>query len=243
MSDNLPARAAALPLEMPPLNTVGSVRTLLSRGLWQLLTGDGEWEGAVRVIRLNKQLSAELDEKATEVVRRARPVQVEELMFLLLGKKALYGLGDLTPAQADAVFESYTQALAHQPLEAIEEAFRRWDRNEAYPDDPKRHAFFPKPAELNKLAEPHRLLLAKAAFRAKKAYEAPPAAPPPKERMTKDELVASGWFERDSNGNLRAVLDKKPPAPGKTHAAGESPQQMADRLRTQAEPDPPEEAF
>lgn len=241
MADNLPA-AQALPLPPADLAAATRVETILSRGLWKLLSTGDDWSSAVRLININPTLRAELENVAVEVVRRSRAADPVDLMALLLEKKALYGLGDVSKAEATAIFNAYLDALAHQPLEAVREAFKRWDLGQMYPTEPKRHAFYPKPAELNVLAEDTRLLLAKAAYRAKKAFEAEAIAPPKAQRMTKAEMIAAGFMDADG----KIILPKKD-AP-KPHYAprGESPQQMAERLRAQTAPpasDGPEEAF
>lgn len=80
----------------------------------------------------------------------------------------VYGLG--AQAEAPAFWQVYEQVLADLPRMALERAVADYQRT---------GKFFPKPAEIRELAEPHATALRMAAHRAKKAatWEAPKVIP------------------------------------------------------------------
>jgi hypothetical protein len=217
--------------EMVPIRRASEA---CSKGLWTLLSAGEDSQGAIRLIRLNQTLRDELRRVLPVLQERCRPAtQVETLKVLVENAPAL-GIPDRRPEEWATLFRSYMAALDGLTVEALEDAFVRWNRGEAYPEEPKRHAFYPKPAEIFLLAQRSRLELAAAAWRGKKALEnadreAPQVSPEEKVRQ-RQELIDKGYLTAEG----RIVLQPKE-MPKEAPRVSETRQQMVDRLRQAAE--------
>ena len=159
-----------------PLPLVGGEVTrasdLFSPALWRLLTdGTIEWREAARRIAFGANLRAECAANAPVLAQRAAPADRMELAEYLARQRVVFGIPDQSEELNAAMMAPYYTALERVPLEAVKEAFARWNRGEAYPKEPGRQAFYPRPAEVYKLAEPTMLALSMAAYRAGRALE------------------------------------------------------------------------
>lgn len=99
--------------------------------------------------RFRRQLELLAEPSGSDLVKRS-------LAPLVL----VYGLG--VQAEAPVFWQVYEQALSDLPRMALERAVSEYQRI---------GKFFPKPAEIRELAEPHATALRMAAHRAKKASE------------------------------------------------------------------------
>lgn len=216
---------------------------LCSKGLWKLLsaTKDDEQdrtssEGAIRIIAINPTLRDECGRILPQLQARHAPAGPEGLMAILISNAPAFGIGSKAPEEWATLFGSYLVALEPLSAEALEDAFLRWNRGEMYPKEPGRHAFYPRAAELFHLAQKSRLELGTAIWRARKALEyvdrLPKPQPTPEERAARRQaLIDEGIL--DANGNVtlgpKTVLGQTS-ATTRSAFAGESPQQMAQRL-------------
>lgn len=206
-----------------------------SKGLWTLLTAGDDSSGAIRLIRLNQTLRDELRRVLPQLQERNRAAMPAEALKVLVENAPALGIPDRSPQEWATLFRSYLVTLEGLTVEALEDAFVRWNRAEAYPEEPKRHAFYPKPAEVFLLAQKSRLELGAAVYRAKKALEnadrvEPPQQSPEEKARQRQELIDKGYLTADGRVNLGT----KPITPP-TYAPGETRSAMADRLRQAAE--------
>lgn len=104
-----------------------------------------------------------------ELARASEPIKRNDLLELLVLAAPALGVPDRPPEQWAVLFAPYPKTLGELPAMCIDDAFERWHRAEMYPDQPGRHAYYPKPAELFHLAQKSRQELYKAAWRAKQA--------------------------------------------------------------------------
>lgn len=125
----------------------------------------------MRLIRINPTLKKQLEEVGPAIIEASAPITDVQLMKRLVALWSALNLPLRTPAEWEATTDTYVDALGNVPAEAIDVAIQRWNRCEMYPDEKGRHAFFPRPAELYALAEPKRLELGKAAYRARMALQ------------------------------------------------------------------------
>lgn len=144
---------------------------IFSKGLWRLLSTGDDYRSACRLIAINPTLRAELVEKSAIIEARSRPLDPARMSALLVKHAMHFHVPDRTSEQWTDVLSTYLDALSPLSEEMLEEAFLRWNRSELYPRDPGRHAFFPKPAEIYKLAESIMIEVRRAAYRAKRAME------------------------------------------------------------------------
>lgn len=105
------------------------------------------------------------------LVSRAKTASREDLTRKFARHALAFGITDRAPGEWNQLLGIYHEVLGKLPEEAIDEAFRAWGRNELYPKDPGRHAFFPKPNELFALADRAQREIQIACYRAKKAME------------------------------------------------------------------------
>lgn len=91
----------------------------------------------------------------------------------------VFGLGD--QAASPQFWRVYSDALADLPRIALERAVSEYQRT---------GKFFPKPAEIRELAEPHALAFKQAAYRARKACEPDPEPMPERERIPPEQFKA-----------------------------------------------------
>lgn len=199
------------------------------------MTGSGDAKGAARIIAINSKLREEAQAQLPWLEKALEPAKPEEILSLLLRQAPTLNMKGLSDEAYALVFEPYLEVLRELPLCALEEAFLRWHRGELYPKDVGRHAFMPVPAEIYKLAEPARNELGKAKNRIVLAMKAvdnrPKPEPTPEERArVRAEMEAQGFLV-----DGKFVLPKAKSPPPRPAPTGETPQQMAERLRSVAD--------
>lgn len=117
------------------------------------------------------------------------PAEPEELISLLIQKGPAFGVNakGLGDAEWAAYWSDYLETLAPFPIGAVREAFAAWNRCELYPDQPGRHAFYPRAPELFALATKARNHAALIHYRLRRAMEYVEKAPRviPKEEAAK----------------------------------------------------------
>lgn len=195
-----------------------------------MLIGSGDAKGAARIIAVNPKLRSEAEGQLAWVEQALTPATMEQILALLMRHAPALGLRDMGAEGWSVLFEPYVEALADLPLCALEEAMARWNKAELYPKEPGRHAFFPKPAEIRKLAEPARDQLGQARHRIKLAMErveekAKPEPTPEERAAVRAQMEAEGFIV-----DGKFVLPKRGSGP-RPAPTGETPQQMAERLR------------
>jgi hypothetical protein len=215
---------------------------LCSKGLWKLLAVSkededrGSRDGAIRIIAINPTLREECGRILPQLQARHAPAGPEGLMKVLVENAPAFGIAAKSAKEWGALFQSYLAALEPLSVEALEDAFLRWNRGEMYPKEPGRHAFYPRAAELFHLAQKSRLELGTAIWRARKALEhvdrLPKPEPTPEERAARRQaLIDEGIL--DANGKVvlgvKTVLGQTA-AVTRSPFSGETPQQMAQRL-------------
>jgi hypothetical protein len=205
-----------------------------SEGLRSLLLGSGDAKGAARIIAINPTLRAQAEAQLPWLERALEPAEPEQILLLLARHAPALGLKDMSEESWGLLFEPYLEALGDLPLTALEEAFIRWNKGELYPKEPGRHAFFPRPAEIRKLAEPARNELGKAANRIKLAIKHVENAPKPEPSAEEKAAVRAQMQAEGFLVDGKFVLPKKDAGP-RPAPTGETPQQMAARLRAEAE--------
>lgn len=190
MTDNLPVIAG----------------TALSKECWGLLTTGDSAGASIRRIANSPALRAEAERALADLTRAAENATGEQIGIILTRNAPVYGIGNRSPEEYRAIFGAYMDILCDLPALAIEDAFLRWGRAELYPKDPGRHAFFPKPAEIHKLAQTRAHELRKAAYRAKMAmqWDEPRtrAMTPDQRRAEREKLVAAGILTPDGKVNM-----------------------------------------
>lgn len=230
-----------------------------SPGLWKLLTEGEDGGSAIRIIALNPTLRAECERVTGSIVALAsrmpdEDAQAQALMAVLVRHAPGFGVQAKGADEWAAIFDGYLETLWDMPAMAIEEAFSRWKRNELYPKDIGRHAFYPKANELFALAGPFWHKLRTAAWRSKRALEKIEAEAP---KMTADERAANSAKIRELMTQPRERFPPQPPGitlkdwvahcranglveigepQGPDTAPKISPQQMAERIRAAASP-------
>ncbi len=191
------------------------------------------------MIGLNPKLRGELEHILPILEAKVRPLSETDLLLRLIAQAKVFSVPDRSPEAWADMLGAYLDALAPLSADMIDDAFIRWNRSELYPDQPGRHAFFPKPAEIYALAERSRLELAGAAFRAREAAkridQKAVAAPTVVDRArNRQALIDAGMMTEDG----RVILPEVKGVPPASRPTGETPHQMAERLRAAAEDDP-----
>lgn len=232
MGTELAPATANLPMIGGSLN-VKTGSELCSKGLWALLTTSADRsDGAVRIIALNGTLRREISEVYSALEAWVAPAAPDLLLELLVRETPSYGIATLSgPSEWRAFFGSYLEALKPLPLEAVAVAFTRWSRGEFFKSekDKGQAAFYPKAVQLFELAQPTRIELQTALWRAKKAIDHVEKLPPPRSsRPTRDELIAQGVLDANGRAILPAAKGIPPTMPTK---APETRAEMAERLR------------
>lgn len=200
-------------LALAPASNMPSASAPCSPGLWRLLTEGSDGGSAIRLIALNKTLRAECERIAPQVVARASRFpndddQAKAILSVLLEKAPAYGLPARSEGEWKAVWDAYISTLWDLPPAAIEEAFARWKRNELYPKDIGRHAFYPKDNELYALAAPYWTTLRTAAWRARRALEKIQIEKP---RMSAEERARNAEEIRRMMAQPQRRLPPQPP--------------------------------
>lgn len=219
----------------PHLPALADAPRTPSKGLWRLLTQD-EGAGASRQIALAPGLRGEAADLLPMLNARVRAPEapLAELKSLFTRQALALGIPDRSPGEWASLFEIYARTLAGFSLEALEAAFDRWNACALYPDQPQRHAFFPKPAELLTLAERHMTELRMAAYRAKKALEFVEEKglewTPERKREEREKMIAMGFLSPDGKPNF-VVAGKSMPEPPRMRG---TQHQAAERIRAMA---------
>lgn len=209
MTTNLPA---VLPLEG---GTVTQIENNFSAGLWKLLTEVDEGRSAIRLIAINPTLRAEAERMIPMLERITRPMTPEEMLLILTREMPTYGIPNKPQGEWAAFFGAYLRDLAPLNATSLVDAFTRWGRGEMYPQQPGRHGFYPKPAELTAMAKKMRTDLSNALYRAREALRWADVRPRPKtaedRRRDTEEAIRKGFLIRGPDGTLRPNMAK--PAP------------------------------
>lgn len=109
----------------------------------------------------------------------ARPCGPKAVMVSMANLVLVYGKG--AEAEAQGFWKVYSDALGDLPRAALDRACAEYA---------KVGKFFPKPAEILELAERHAGAMRSAAFRAKRATEAPVQALPPVQKIPREQYDA-----------------------------------------------------
>lgn len=171
----------------------------VSAELWRLLsTGPMENVETIGRSPVLKAEAASLRASLQGLADRSGPAYVQKCLAPLV---LVYGLGD--QASAPQFWKAYNDVLSKYPRIALDRAISEWYAV---------GKFFPKPAEIRELAEPHAEAICKAAARVGQAakYEAPVNK---RDNRTPAEIAAVGKML----GDFMAVMETKkvPEAPRK----------------------------
>lgn len=164
---------ALTPIAPPSLTTL-----TISPELWRLLaTGPSSQIEEIASIPALRAEAATCHRQLEVLTEPVGGAEVERSLGTLV---LIFGLGE--QAKAASFWRAYKDALCDLPRVAFDRAVAEWQRV---------GKFFPKPAELRELADPHATALRMAAHRAKKAasWEAPKAIPEA-ERMPAEKVRA-----------------------------------------------------
>lgn len=156
---------------------------------------------AVRHLATSPGFRAEVEVLLPELRAAVAPIEHNDLLMKLMIAAPTYQIPDRPPAQWAALFAPYLAALEGLSAEMVDDAFLRWSRGEMYPQQPGRHAFYPKPAELHHLAQKSRLELHKALTRARKALDYVERLPP--QTLTPEQVA-----QRRADAIAAGVLDE-----------------------------------
>lgn len=211
MTTNLPVPAAPeFPLEGGAAH--GPILSRCSKALRFWLIDENDQTVAIRRIAATPHLLAEAKSMVDELARASEPIKRNDLLELLVLAAPALGVPDRPPEQWAVLFAPYPKTLGELPAMCIDDAFERWHRAEMYPDQPGRHAYYPKPAELFHLAKKSRSELSRAAWRIRQAMAYVDRSP---RRKTDDERrrevqksIDDGVLIRGSDGKLRLNLSK-----------------------------------
>jgi len=188
-----------------------SARGECSKGLFARLSSDGKTDDVVRELACDPVMRADAIAARSALERRQRPCGAEGVAILIMPLVGVYGLADRNEEQWASFWKTYIDVLGELPFDALEAAVKAYAREGEY---------FPKPAQLYKLAEPIAIKIRVAAWRAKRIAE----YKPPIARQISDE----------DRQKVRAMLAEFKLTPPPVPATRETPQQMAERLRKMA---------
>lgn len=209
----------------PDAETAATISQAFTPQCSELLKNASDAKEAVRKALADPMVVAECQRVADRVKRFAGPMGKDAVYVALQPLLILFGppsFGEGREALQGAWIAIYQDALHHLPREALEAAVSDWILNGK--------PFFPKPAELNKLARPKLEEVALIAWRCRQVADAA-AMQRPKEISAEDRaLVAQG---------LRELGDTLSATAAKAREAMVTPRQnqhaMAERLRAAAE--------
>lgn len=194
---------------------------------------------AIRRIATNPKLREEARTLLPVLESTARAVQLSEehdaaILEVLVRNAPPFGVQAKSGAEWAALFEVYIDALESYPVEAVQDAFARWNRAELYPAEPQRQAFFPKPAELVTLAERFMVEVRTAAYRARRALayveDKGLEWTPERKRAEREKMIALGLLTADGKPNFvigGKTLADAPKLAGTQHEAAQRIRQMA----------------
>lgn len=163
------------------------------------------------------------------------PAAPEAVAMIMAARAPTYGLNfqDKSPEEWTLLAGPYLAVLAEFSPEVIEAGFLAWDRGEVVGDAIAR-GFFPRPAQLHDGCVKARAALAAMRWRCKRAAEwGPPKPAEPRQRMTREEMIAAGWMTPEGKiVGLGGGAMHTPPTPaGPLRPRPGSPQQVAEGLR------------
>jgi hypothetical protein len=200
----------------------------LSKALSTLITSCENAEEFSRKVSYAPVLANEVREIAPAILAAAEPMQPDALYRRVLEIMAAWGIRAKEAGEHREGLVLWNEALAPLPLEAIEAGVLECSRT---------CKFLPTPAEIYQASLPKFHELKMRAYRIKEAMKRIDAiAAPEKKRMTRAEMIDAGFMDADG----RIILTKntaKAAAPPPVQRSGETPQEMAARLRGAAEED------
>lgn len=161
---------------------------------------------------------------------RMAPNTPEDIVTQIGRLKSVYGLGDRTEGEWEALGEAYIEALEPIPAECLAHAIVVWNRTGDR---------FPLPGQIYKLAKEEQTKLQLAAWRARKASEYRDHHRPPPSAEERAKVKAMLDELRGPDGAVRfggAEPKTIPPAPRPTYR---TPAQMAEDLRRAADEEEP----
>jgi hypothetical protein len=199
-----------------------------NKGLWTLLTESEDSAAVVQKIAATPALRAEVEALLPALEAAKEPANKVEFAAIMARQKVVFGLGNWEAAEWTTATRVYYEALEGYSADIIEDAFLRWNRGEGM-KDPAMGQFFPKPSQLVALAARSKAELLTAAYRARRAVEHVEKAP--REISAEERAqVAEGLRELARTFRGRALPTLRKPSI--------SPQEMAERIRAQAPPEP-----
>lgn len=197
-----------LPMTQPATETNPRL-PCYSPGLSKLLHAEGaDSQGAIRIIAINPVLRAEAEALLPQVRQALAPSNGSDILTVLVNREPQFGIPQMTEGQAAERYGDYLDDLEGFSAAIVFEAFRAWRRCEMYPDQPGRHAFYPRGAEIRTLAQRVQSKLGQAQYRCKLALEYVDKAPP--KRIDPEERKRVGQMMRelaDSMGSPGSKTD------------------------------------
>lgn len=163
-----------------------TVSEALTQQLEATLLSAGNAREAARKVSANPKLMAEAREQLGAVSRLAQPIGSTDLYVAIQPLVIMFGPPDFGQDEVakelqKAWFDLYEAALKDHPREAIDIAVSEWLR--------VGKPFFPKPTELNALAEATTAEIRLIAFRLRVAVEKAEEVRPPRKRTPEDAQV------------------------------------------------------
>lgn len=206
-------------MDQNQLTLIPQRETTCSAALWRSLTSGIDGGQAIRLVAKTPALREEAQRVASSLWAKTQepPAPAERFVAELIRHALALGVSDRSQAEWADLFSIYQKALGHFSMAAIESAFDRWHKRELYPNDPGRHGFFPKPAELYELAQRYMNEIGMAAYRARKAIEFAEDKgvewTPERKRIEREKAVALGYITEDGKPILAPVIKTIPDAP------------------------------
>lgn len=197
-----------------------TVSEAITTSLKSFLDSAADAKEAARSIRHHPELAAEAVRAYPAVAQITSAAGREGVYIALQRLIVLYGRPDYGPGEEGKALSKtwlqiYGEALDKYPVEALIEAVTKWISHGK--------PFFPKPAELVKLAEPKAFALWKLSYRLKVVAEQVTKDTPPK--LTEEEKINVQAGLRDLAATLLA--NSRIERPGH----GMSREEMANRIR------------
>lgn len=191
-----------------------TVSEALTAHLEDTLLQASDAKEAARKIAAHPRMLAEAREQLNLVSRLAQPIGGPDLYVAMQPLVIMFGppdFGQDAVAQdlQRAWFDLYEQALKDHPREAIDIAVAEWLRIGK--------PFFPKPTELNKLAEDSTAEIRLIAFRLRHAVEKSDELRPPRKRTPEDAQIVGEMLAdlRGPDGRIhlaKSTSEAIPPA-------------------------------
>lgn len=217
------AEQEILPLGPDPVTAV-TISSAFTAPSWLKLKNADDAKAAVKMALADPVLLSECRTSNAVVQRMAGPMGRDAVYVALQPCLILFGapnFGEARDGLGTAWIALYQDALAKLPKEALEHAVSEWIANGK--------PFFPKPAELKKLADAKAGEIGLIAWRCKRivedAVKARPLEIPPEERAAVGEQFK----------DLMAALGAKREVVVETTRLAPTPQAAAERIRAAAE--------